>query len=246
MPSNDLSPFTPSSSSGSLLLVEDDAFLGPSLRDYLTHAGFSVTWVTSIRAAEKALASPFDLLLTDLRLPDGSGGELCIRVRPRIRSGIVVCTGYCERSLKLRLLHSGVDAFLDKPLDPEELLAVLSSVQRRTSPAASPMLPSTAPNAPWRLDRMQLSLLSPNGKSISLSQAEGLFIAALLNQADRFMARSDLQAAFANQNIEMTGPRLETLVSRLRTKVYREGGLRLPVRAWYGRGYAFNAQAAIA
>jgi DNA-binding response OmpR family regulator len=41
----------------------------------------------------------------------------------------------------------------------------------------------------------------------------------------------------------MTGPRLETLVSRLRNKVYSDSGARLPIRAWYGRGYTFTAHA---
>ena len=251
MPENHLMSFTPSPLSGSLLLVEDDASLGVSLRDFLSHADFSVTWVTSVRAAEEALISPFDLLLTDLRLPDGSGADLCTQVRPRIRSGIVACTGYGDRSQKLNLLHSGVDAYLDKPMDPEELLAVLSSVLRRTSataprPAVSPMLPGNTHQAPWRLDRVQMLLLAPNGKSVGLSQAECLFLSALFSQADRFMPRQDLISAYAEQDIGMNGPRLETLVSRLRSKVTREGGLQLPVRAWYGRGYSFNAEAVIA
>jgi DNA-binding response OmpR family regulator len=76
-----------------------------------------------------------------------------------------------------------------------------------------------------------------------LSQAECLLLALLFSQTDRFIGRQDLLAAFASKSIDMNGPRLETLVSRLRNKVYSDSGARLPIRAWYGRGYTFTAHA---
>jgi two-component system OmpR family response regulator len=95
----------------------------------------------------------------------------------------------------------------------------------------------------WRLDRVQQLLSAPSGVRVSLSQAECLLLALLFSQADRFISRQDLLAAFASKSIDMNGPRLETLVSRLRNKVHSDSGARLPIRAWYGRGYTFTAHA---
>ncbi|MEI7785059.1 MAG: response regulator transcription factor [Betaproteobacteria bacterium] len=224
-------------------MVEDDPTLALELQDYLGSEGFNVHWVSGVQAAEEALQSHFDLLVIDLTLPDGSGAELCARLRPYVRSGIVVCSGDSERKLRLELLRSGADAYLVKPVDPEELAAILTSVQRRVGPVrASPMQPSALPSM-WRLDRVQQLLLIPAGSPVSLSQAECLLLAVLFAQADRFVQRQQLLAAFTSKSIAMNGPRLETLVSRLRSKIFTESGLRFPIRAWYGRGYSFTAHA---
>ena len=230
---------------GSVLLVEDDPALAIELQDYLSSEGFEVHWVSGVQAAEDALQASFDLLVIDLNLPDGTGVDLCTRLRPYLRSGMVICSGNSERSLKIEMLRAGADAYLLKPIDPEELAATLSSVQRRLGPARpSPMQPSSVPSM-WRLDRVQQLLLIPAGSPVRLSPAGCLLLQLLFARADRFIERQDLLNAYADQSIAMNGPRLETLVSRLRSKVFSESGLRLPIRAWYGRGYSFTAHAAL-
>jgi len=227
----------------SVLLVEDDPTLAQELQDLLGSEGFQVRCVSGIQAAEAALQSSFDLLVIDLKLPDGSSADLCARLRPNLRSGMVICADSSERALRLEMLRAGADAYLVKPVDPEELLATLTNLLRRLAPARpSPLQPSPMP-AMWRLDRVQQLLSAPSGVRVSLSQAECLLLALLFSQADRFISRQDLLAAFASKAIDMNGPRLETLVSRLRNKVYGDSGARLPIRAWYGRGYTFTAHA---
>jgi DNA-binding response OmpR family regulator len=227
----------------SLLLVEDDPTLAQELQAYLGSEGFQVRWVSGIQAAEEALQASFDLLVIDLKLPDGNGADLCARLRPYLRSGIVICTGNGERALRLEMLRAGADAYLVKPIDPEELVATLTNLLRRIAPARpSPLQPSAMPSM-WRLDRVQQLLFAPSGGRVGLSQAECLLLALLFSQTDRFIGRQDLLAAFASKSIDMNGPRLETLVSRLRNKVYGDSGARLPIRAWYGRGYTFTAHA---
>lgn len=229
-----------------MLIVEDDPTLLGELTEFLGAQGFSVSGVTGVQEAELRLQNPYDLLVLDLNLPDGSGVELCRRLRPYLRSGIVVCSGRSERELRLALLRSGADAFLVKPVDPEELAAVLTSVLRRVKPApASPMLPSAPPPAMWRLDRVQQSLIGPSGSLIPLTSAEATLLRELLSMPDRTAERQQLLDTLEAAGMPMTGPRLESLVSRLRSKVMEGSGMPLPLRANYGRGYIFAAHALI-
>jgi DNA-binding response OmpR family regulator len=227
----------------SLLLVEDDPVLRQEFGEYLRNDGFDVHSVASVADAERALIEPFDLMVLDLNLPDGSGVELCQRLRPYLRSGIVICSGRSERELRLSLLRSGADAFLVKPVDAEELSATLWSVLRRVlTPVASPMRPPQLPSL-WRLDRVQHCLWAPKGKQIVLNAQELLLLQTLLEQPDRMVDRQTILARYQAAAIPTTGSRLETMVSRLRAKVFEACGVQLPLRASYGRGYIFAAHA---
>ena len=92
---------------------------------------------------------------------------------------------------------------------------------------------------------MQQLLFAPSGGPVSLSQAQCLLLPLLFAQADRFIGRQDLLAAFKFKPLAMNGPQLETLLSRSRNKVYSDSGVRLPIPARYGRGYTFTAHASI-
>ena len=58
-----------------LLLIEDDEILGEGLRDFLRAEGHGVDWHRSLLAAGASLGEPYDALLVDWQLPDGSGVE---------------------------------------------------------------------------------------------------------------------------------------------------------------------------
>ena len=229
----------------SLLLVEDDPTLALELADFLRAEGYEVQVATGLQEAEQALQGLFDLLVLDLNLPDGSGAELCLRLRPYVRSGVVVCTGRSERDLRHTLLRGGADAFLVKPVDPEELSAVLASVLRRVNPPpASPMRASTLP-ASWRVDCVLKCLIDPSGRAVGVTEAECVLLAALGSQPGLPMERPALFDLFAARGLPMSGARLEALVSRLRAKVVAAGAHRLPLAASYGRGYTFTAHAQV-
>jgi DNA-binding response OmpR family regulator len=225
----------------SVLLVEDDPTLSLELVEFLCGDGFAVDSVTGVQEAEQALQTPYDLMVLDLNLPDGNGVEFCGRIRPYVRSGIVVCSGRSERELRLSMLRGGADAFLVKPVDAEELSAVLTSVLRRVTPQApSPLRASVVPST-WRLEKVQYSLIAPSGKRVSLTTAESLLLETLFSAPDRTADRLQLLEVFERAEMPVNGPRLETLVSRLRAKVFSATTHQLPLRASYGRGYVFKA-----
>jgi DNA-binding response OmpR family regulator len=224
----------------SVLLVEDDVDLREELAACLTRGGFSVVGAASVQEAERALEARFDLLVLDINLPDGSGLELCQRLRPYLSSGIVMCTGRSERELRITSLRQGADAYLVKPVDPDELLATLVSVLRRVTGSTRSSLMATAMPVPWRLDRVRQTLLTPNRSTVALSVSECLLLASLLNAPNKQRSRDDLLQAFEAARMPTDGRRLEALASRLRRKVADACRLQLPLQSVYGKGYAFH------
>lgn len=225
----------------SILFVEDDIDLREELSAYLAGSGYRVQGVGSVLEAEAALAEPYDLLVLDINLPDGNGLELCRRMRPYIRSGIVMCTGRSEQALRIGGLKDGADAYLVKPVDPEELEATLVSVLRRVASADfSPRMMAAALPAPWRLDRKRQTLLTPTGTAIELSAGEALLLECILDEPQQQLSRIALLSAFKAAATPSDGRRLEALVSRLRRKVLDKAGLQLPLQSMYGKGYTFT------
>lgn len=229
----------------SILLVEDDIDLRDELSDYLVAAGYMVSGVGSVADAERALSQTFDLLILDINLPDGSGLELCRRVRPYVRSGIVICTGRSERDLRIGGLKDGADAYLVKPVDPQELEATLISLHRRITTVGASLLSQAPLPVQWRLDRMRQTLTGPNGKWTPLNESDCLLLACILQAPQQQATRTAVLAAFDSAGAPSDGRRIEVQVSRLRAKVFDQTGARLPLRSVYGKGYVFTDHAAL-
>jgi DNA-binding response OmpR family regulator len=117
----------------SVLVVEDDALIGQSLREALAAQGHAVEWVTGGTAAVRAAAgTPFDLVLLDLGLDDLDGVEVARRVRrAQPATVIVMLTARADEIDVVVGLDAGADDYLIKPFRMTELLARLRAHLRR-------------------------------------------------------------------------------------------------------------------
>jgi two-component system response regulator HydG len=133
---------------GHILLVEDDAVMGGTLAQRLRIEGYVVQWERDAATAAAWLARHVpDLLLSDLRLPDGSGEELFLAHRDRLAgTPVLMMTAYAGIDQAIRLLKAGADDFLVKPVETAELLGRIETLlARRVVPPEGAVLgPSAA------------------------------------------------------------------------------------------------------
>jgi CheY-like chemotaxis protein len=111
-----------------ILVVEDDVSFARLVRLLLEGEGFEVETAGTVQAAAvEALASSFDLIVSDLNLPDGDGEELLAFIAAeRVRA--IALTGYASAEDRHHSLERGFAAHLVKPVDPERLLRTVQPV----------------------------------------------------------------------------------------------------------------------
>jgi two-component system, OmpR family, response regulator RegX3 len=114
-----------------ILVVEDEDAIADPLVAGLRREGYDVSRVAT---GESALeASPADLVLLDLRLPDIDGLDVCRQLRERSRVPIIVLTARGEEADRVVGLELGADDYVVKPYGLRELIARIRAVMRRVA-----------------------------------------------------------------------------------------------------------------
>src|SRR5687768_4730165 len=111
---------------GRILVVDDEASITDALELLLGERGHEVRSARSVGEAEAALGSgPFDLVFTDLRLPDGSGIDLLARVkRDSPETEVILMTAHGSLDLTIEAIKRGAFYYLEKPFTPEQALVL--------------------------------------------------------------------------------------------------------------------------
>lgn len=127
-----------------LLIVDDDLTLAIMLRTWLNKQGFEVETASSVKAAGKKLLEdgPFDLVLSDLRLPDEDGLFLLQWMKQKqVSTPVIIMTSYAEVQNAVEAMKQGAADYIAKPVHHEILLQKIQEVirtPRPSSPAPAP------------------------------------------------------------------------------------------------------------
>ncbi len=116
-----------------VLVVDDEDNLRHMLQILLKREGYEAFGVASVDAALAELASrPFDIILTDLRMPGRGGLELVDEVRQRnLDTTVVVMTAYGSRDIAIEAMKHGAYDYLSKPFEADELVLLLRKAEER-------------------------------------------------------------------------------------------------------------------
>jgi two-component system response regulator HydG len=106
-----------------ILIVEDDVTFGAMLQHWFDRNGFEALLLSDVEQAKKALIkNDFNLVLTDLRLPDGDGIMLLVWIKERMpQLPVIIMTGYAEIQSAVSAIKLGAFDFLEKPVNPSIL-----------------------------------------------------------------------------------------------------------------------------
>lgn len=123
-----------------ILLIEDDVPFCVLLEKFLTKKTYQVVTAYSAEEAKtKIKTQDFDLIITDLRLPNYDGIELMTEFKKTYPSiPVILMTGYSEVSTAVKAIKNGAADYISKPFNPEEVLLVISNALE--IPAISPKL----------------------------------------------------------------------------------------------------------
>ena len=131
-----------------LLIVEDDAAIRGALIRTLTERGHAVTSTpAAMTALQHLLASPPDLILLDLGLPDVSGYEALRMMRAVSSVPVVVITARDDEADIIRVLDAGADDYVVKPFGPAQIEARIRAVLRRSGRPTRPPPPACSSSA---------------------------------------------------------------------------------------------------
>jgi two-component system OmpR family response regulator len=201
-----------------LLLLEDDDILGEGLRDFLRGEGHAVDWCRSLSDTDALRGEPFDALLVDWQLPDGSGLDWLRARRTRGDATPALMLTARDRVVqRIEGLDAGADDYLVKPFAPEELVARLRAVSRRRSGSAA----SRTAFGDVEVDLAQRSAWR-GGARVDLTGREWAVLEALVLRADRIVPKADLEKLVLGFDAEVASNALEVHVSALRRKLGRE------------------------
>lgn len=200
-----------------ILIIEDDAYIGEMLEELLTKEGYLTARACSgIDALVYLRTNRPDLILLDLMLPGLSGGELL----PLIREiPVIVVSAKADTSDKVNLLLSGARDYITKPFDTSELLARIAVQLREHTSGSS----GSMPGSPITFGRLSLDPAARtvliDGIPVRLTQTEYAILKLLMQNPSQVIPKSLILERISSDTPDCTESSLKVHISNLRKKL---------------------------
>jgi DNA-binding response OmpR family regulator len=226
-----------------VVLVEDDPALRTLTARALQENGYTVRPCATAPEMWRAMeAGPVDLVLLDIMLPGTSGIDLCRALRRESEVPIIFISAKGSETDRVVGLELGADDYLPKPFGTRELIARVRAVLRRggMEDRRAERGQGLAEFDGYTLSLPRRELLSPGGAVVDLTGAEFDLLVALIDHAQRVIARERLIELSRTRMGDSSDRSVDVLVSRLRRKLSSEGR-EAPIITVRGVGYMLNA-----
>jgi DNA-binding response OmpR family regulator len=223
----------------SILIIEDDPAVGESLSDSLRRSMFRVEWKSSgTEGVAWARDSGPDLVILDVRLPDGSGFDFCRQMRQmRLNQPILMLTVRRQESDKVLGLEVGADDYLTKPFSMSELLARVRAMLRRAYGELATDDPNVMYAGDLVVDRGR-GQVRRGDEELNLTPTEFRMLVYLAQNPGQVLSRGQILDAVWGYDADLESERIVNVhIRRLREKVEFEPSRPTLILTVPGMGY---------
>ena len=199
-----------------ILVVEDDRQLNHSVCSFLKSSGYEAVGCLSANEAYDAMYDTvFDLIISDIMMPDVDGFELVKTVRTLNEDiPILFMTAQDDFASKQRGYRVGIDDYMVKPIDLDELFLRIGALLRRAKIASSRSL--TVGNFTMDIDEHTAYL---NGDEIALTNREFSLLYKLLSYPKKTFTRTQLMDEFWEADTDSSSRTVDVYITKLRSKL---------------------------
>lgn len=220
-----------------VFLLEDDEAIGIGLKYSLENEGYTVTIATSVKSAFEIInKEKFALYILDLTLPDGSGYDVCKKIKSIGDFPVIFLTAYDDEVNVVMGLELGADDYISKPFRVKELIARIKSVLRRYNRESKGI--TKIGNV---LINTNKATVFKNGQEVILTAMEYKLFLILLNNRGNILSRNklleyiwDVEGDFVNDNT------LTVYIKRLRDKIEDDPSAPMIIKTIRGLGYVIE------
>ena len=195
-----------------ILVIDDDERLRNLLMSFLFEKGYLVDSSNNTQSAKIKMSNIlYDLIILDVMLPNESGVSFAEKNRNIINIPILMLSAMSEVEDRIKGLKAGVDEYLCKPFEPEELLLRIENIIKRTS------ISSKRANTIMLGDYLFNSkehILEFNEKSINLTINESKILFHLYKNSNNAVKREELADL-----LNVSDRTIDVIVKRLRSKI---------------------------
>jgi DNA-binding response OmpR family regulator len=221
------------------LIVEDEPLMRESLVEHLTESDFTISAVgTFEEASDHLIGEVYDLVLLDMRLPDGDGLDLLKQLREQgDDAGVIILTAKGDIQDRIRGLDLGADDYLPKPFSMAELTARINAVLRRRYKLTSNKL---------EFGELQIFLDDPvvqiDGTPMELTPTEYKILRYLALNRNKTVTRIALSEHIWGDQVDdrYSLDFVNSHIKNLRKKLALEG-INECIKTVYGAGYRFES-----
>jgi two-component system response regulator CpxR len=217
----------------SLLLVDDDVELCGMMKEFFGGAGHSLDSEYNGREGlASALHGSYDLLILDVMLPEIDGFAVLQQLRRSKTLPVIMLTARVHREDRIHGLNTGADDYLPKPFDPDELMARVQAVLRRSS-ASIQQGETTLKAGKIRIDLTTRGVWSAKSP-VELTAMEFDLLELLMRSRGSVVSREEITALLFQREATPYDRFLDVHISHLRKKLKCRPGV---IRAVRGVGY---------
>lgn len=221
-----------------ILIVEDEAAIADTLVYALQSEGFATTWLALAEAALAfQAATPADLLILDVGLPDIGGFEACRRLRRFSEVPVIFLTARNAEIDRVVGLEIGADDYVVKPFSPREVAARVRAILKRVAPR--PAAPAAPTHGPFLLDAARVQI-HYHGQALALTRHEFRLLQTLLGQPERVFSREQLLGACGVAAEAGYERNVDSHIKSLRAKLRQIASDAEPIQTHRGLGYSLR------